>query len=145
MTQQQDALFSLSADQQTLFNEEAMAATATDPAKRVEDLRRLIEHHTYLYYAKDAPEISDFAYDSLMRELRELEHQHPELIDPSSPTQRVGGYVGEQFAAVRHKYSRGLLVGVTAVFEFKFLHVSGSFQTFLLTMRDSAAPVVRSV
>ena len=103
MTQQQDALFSLSADQQTLFNEEAMAATATDPAKRVEDLRRLIEHHTYLYYAKDAPEISDFAYDSLMRELRELEHQHPELIDPSSPTQRVGGYVGEQFAAVRHE------------------------------------------
>ncbi|MDO4502382.1 MAG: NAD-dependent DNA ligase LigA [Coriobacteriia bacterium] len=80
-----------------------MAATASDPAARVEELRRLIEHHTYLYYAKDAPEISDFAYDSLMRELRELEHQHPELVDPSSPTQRVGGYVGDQFAAVRHE------------------------------------------
>ena len=90
-------------DQQSLFNEQAMAAMAADPAARIEALRREIEHHTYLYYAKDEPEISDFAYDSLMRELRELEHQHPELVDPSSPTQRVGGYVGDQFAPVRHE------------------------------------------
>ena len=90
-------------DQDTLFNEEAMAAVVEDPAARIEALRREIEHHTYLYYAKDAPEISDFAYDSLMRELRELEHQHPDLVDPSSPTQRVGGYVGNQFEAVRHE------------------------------------------
>ena len=90
-------------EQQSLFNEQAMAAATSDPAARIEALRREIEHHTYLYYAKDEPEISDFAYDSLMRELRELEFQHPELIDPSSPTQRVGGYVGEQFAPVRHE------------------------------------------
>lgn len=89
--------------QDNLFGEQAMAATVADPAARVEELRKLIEHHTYLYYAKDAPEISDFAFDSLMRELRELEHAHPELVDPASPTQRVGGYVGEQFAAVRHE------------------------------------------
>ena len=70
--------------------------------QRIAHLRAEIEHHTYLYYAQDAPEISDFAFDSLMRELRELEAAHPHLIDPSSPTQRVGGYVGEQFAPVRH-------------------------------------------
>ncbi len=80
-----------------------MATSETDVAARVEALRREIEHHTYLYYALDDPEISDAAFDSLMRELRELEAQHPELIDASSPTQRVGGYVGEQFAPVVHE------------------------------------------
>lgn len=73
-----------------------------DDAGRIEQLREEIEHHTYLYYAKDEPEISDAAFDSLMRELGELEARHPELVTPSSPTQRVGGYVGEQFAPVRH-------------------------------------------
>ncbi len=75
----------------------------TELSKRVEALRQEIEHHTYLYYAKDAPEISDAAFDSLMRELRELEAAHPELIVPQSPTQRVGGYVGEQFSPVVHE------------------------------------------
>lgn len=71
--------------------------------ERIEALRREVEHHTYLYYAKDAPEISDAAFDSLMRDLRELEAANPEFFDPSSPTQRVGGYVGDQFAPVRHE------------------------------------------
>lgn len=70
---------------------------------RIEALRKEIEHHTYLYYVKDAPEISDGAFDSLMRELRELEREHPEFADPNSPTQRVGGAVGDQFAPVRHE------------------------------------------
>lgn len=73
-----------------------------DMGERIDALRREIEHHTYLYYAQDAPEISDAAFDSLMRELRELEEAHPEYYDPNSPTQRVGGYVGEQFAPVQH-------------------------------------------
>uniref|UniRef100_A0A7C9JDG4 DNA ligase n=1 Tax=Muribaculaceae bacterium Z82 TaxID=2304548 RepID=A0A7C9JDG4_9BACT len=81
----------------------AVTNASIDPRERVESLRREIEHHTYLYYALDAPEISDGAFDSLMRELRELEAAHPELSDPASPTQRVGGYVGEQFAPVRHE------------------------------------------
>ena len=89
-------------EQQTLLDEQALAEATNDPAARIDALRREIEHHSYLYYANDAPEISDAAFDSLMRELRELEAAHPELIDPSSPTQRVGGYVGEQFAPVRH-------------------------------------------
>ena len=74
-----------------------------DPVARAEALRREIEHHSYQYYALDAPTISDAAFDSLMRELREIEAAHPELVTASSPTQRVGGYVGEQFAPVVHE------------------------------------------
>lgn len=89
-------------EQESMFDAATAAAIASDPAARIDKLRREIEHHSYLYYAQDAPEISDAAFDSLMAELRELEAAHPELIDPSSPTQRVGGYVGEQFSPVRH-------------------------------------------
>lgn len=95
--------YSPSTDQSPLFDESSLAAMATDPQARIEALRQEIEHHTYLYYAKDAPEISDAAFDSLMRELRELEAAHPEFIDASSPTQRVGGYVGDQFSPVTHE------------------------------------------
>ena len=90
-------------EQQNLFSGDELAAQATDPAARIEALRREIEHNSYLYYALDAPAISDGAFDSLMHELRALEAQHPELIDPSSPTQRVGGYVGDQFAPIQHE------------------------------------------
>lgn len=90
-------------EQQNLFSGEELAVQATDPAARIEALRREIEHNSYLYYALDAPAISDGAFDSLMHELRALEAEHPELIDPSSPTQRVGGYVGDQFAPIQHE------------------------------------------
>ncbi len=90
-------------DQEALFSGADRAQTVSDPAARAAALRREIEHHSYQYYALDAPTISDAAFDSLMRELRELEAAHPELSDPSSPTQRVGGYVGEQFAPVVHE------------------------------------------
>lgn len=72
-------------------------------AERVVRLRREIEYHTHRYYVLDDPEISDAAFDSLMRELRDLEEAHPELQDPSSPTQRVGGAVGNQFEPVVHE------------------------------------------
>ena len=90
-------------EQQSLLSGEALAEATGDPAARIEALRREIEHNSYLYYAKDAPANSDAAFDSLMHELRALEAAHPELIDPSSPTQRVGGYVGEQFAPIQHE------------------------------------------
>ncbi len=81
----------------------AQAAAAYErDRERIEALRREIDYHTHLYYVQDAPEISDAAFDSLMRELQTLERAHPELIVATSPTQRVGGYVGEQFAAVKH-------------------------------------------
>lgn len=70
---------------------------------KIESLRKEIEHHTYLYYAQDEPEISDGAYDSLMRALRKLEDAFPQFKDDNSPTMRVGGYVGEAFAPVQHQ------------------------------------------
>jgi DNA ligase (NAD+) len=71
--------------------------------RRVEELRARIEHHTYCYYVIDAPEITDGAFDGLMRELDGLEHAHPELLTSDSPTQRVGGVaVTSLFAPARH-------------------------------------------
>ncbi len=90
-------------EQASLLDAQTLAETVADPGKRIEELRREIEHNSYLYYAKDAPAISDAAFDSLVHELRALEAAHPEFYDPNSPTQRVGGYVGEQFAPIRHE------------------------------------------
>ena len=70
--------------------------------KRVEELRKELEHHEYLYYVLDQPEITDAEFDQLMRELRELEDKHPELRTPDSPTQRVGGQPREGFVKVPH-------------------------------------------
>ncbi|NWF92683.1 MAG: NAD-dependent DNA ligase LigA [Syntrophaceae bacterium] len=70
--------------------------------KRVEKLREEIEYHNYRYYVLDQPEISDAQYDRLMRELQKLEEEHPELITPNSPTQRVGAPPLEEFEIVRH-------------------------------------------
>jgi DNA ligase (NAD+) len=61
-----------------------------------------LRHHEYLYYVLDAPEITDAAYDSTMRELKALEEAHPELATPDSPTQRVGGKPREGFVKARH-------------------------------------------
>ncbi len=72
------------------------------PASRIEELRRLIRRHEELYYVHDAPEISDEAFDALMRELRAIEAEHPSLLNPDSPTQRVGGRPAEGFATVEH-------------------------------------------
>jgi DNA ligase (NAD+) len=69
----------------------------------VEELRRLIRHHDYLYYVLDRPEISDAEYDKLFQKLKRLEEAHPELMTPDSPTQRVGGQPVEGFAQVQHK------------------------------------------
>lgn len=76
------------------------------PAKVEERVRRLrqdIEHHNYRYFVLDDPEISDADFDRLVRELRELETAHPELITPDSPTQRVGGAPVAEFGEVRHQ------------------------------------------
>ena len=82
---------------------ETMSLFDDDVEQRIHALREEIAHHTYLYYVKDEPEISDGAFDSLMRDLRALEAEHPEFYDPNSPTQRVGGAVGDQFAPVVHE------------------------------------------
>ena len=73
-----------------------------DVAKEIERLREDIRHHEYLYYVDDNPEISDVAFDRLMNRLKALEAEHPELIKPDSPTQRVGGQPREGLQPVRH-------------------------------------------
>jgi DNA ligase (NAD+) len=75
---------------------------AKDLQKKLETLRDKIRHHEHRYYVLDSPEITDAEFDRLMDELIDLEKQHPELITPDSPTQRVGGQVSGQFASVRH-------------------------------------------
>ena len=70
---------------------------------RVEALRQQINHHNYLYYVLDSPEIPDSEYDSLMRELEQLEQWFPRLITPDSPTQRVGAAPLAEFGEVRHE------------------------------------------
>ena len=65
-------------------------------------LRTELRRHEHLYYVMDAPEISDAEYDALMNELKRLETEHPELLTPDSPTQRVGGKPAEGFQKVRH-------------------------------------------
>ncbi|RLF31786.1 MAG: DNA ligase, partial [Thermoplasmata archaeon] len=76
---------------------------AKDVKKEIEELRRLIRYHDRKYYVENAPEITDYEYDQLMKKLERLEAQHPELITPDSPTQRVGGEPVEGFPTVRHR------------------------------------------
>ena len=75
---------------------------AKDAEKRIEALREKIRHHEYLYYVLDNPEISDQEFDGLMQRLKDLEAEHPSLVRPDSPTQRVGGKPREGFVKVRH-------------------------------------------
>ena len=77
---------------------------ATDAIiERAEALRKAIRHHSYLYYVLDRPEITDFEFDKLYRELVDLEAAHPELVTPDSPTQRVGGKASDDFRKVRFR------------------------------------------
>jgi len=71
-------------------------------AEKIERLREEIRRHEYLYYVEAQPVISDYEYDQLVKQLERLEAEHPELVSPDSPTQRVGGAPLEQFTTVRH-------------------------------------------
>jgi DNA ligase (NAD+) len=79
-----------------------MASPGKDLERKIESLREKIRHHEYLYYVLDQPEISDAEFDKLMRQLKDLEAEHPELITADSPTQRVGGKPREGFVKVPH-------------------------------------------
>ncbi|HSH89862.1 MAG TPA: NAD-dependent DNA ligase LigA [Ramlibacter sp.] len=78
-------------------------STSTKIQERADALRELLHHHAHRYYVLDEPEIPDAEYDKLFRELQELEAQHPELLTPDSPTQRVGAKPLDGFTRVRHK------------------------------------------
>src|SRR2546421_10102314 len=75
----------------------------TAPAARVDELRRLVEHHNQRYHVLDDPEISDADYDALVRELRDLEDAHPELPATPSPTQTGGPPPSPLFAPMRNR------------------------------------------
>ena len=79
-----------------------MATATKDIDKKIETLREKIRYHEYRYYVLDDPEISDAEFDKLMDQLKKLETEHPDLITPDSPTQRVGGKPREGFVKVRH-------------------------------------------
>ena len=74
----------------------------TTAQERAQELRAQIDRHNHLYYVLDSPEIADGQYDALMKDLRELERAHPELVTPDSPTQRVGAEPADGFEPVEH-------------------------------------------
>lgn len=73
-----------------------------DAFNRIQSLRNTLNHHNYMYYALDQPEISDFEFDQMLNELLQLEKQYPEFYDENSPTQRVGGAITKNFETVTH-------------------------------------------
>ncbi|WP_411277713.1 NAD-dependent DNA ligase LigA [Gaiella sp.] len=85
----------------------------SDASARIDDLRRVIEHHAYRYHVLDDPEIPDAAYDALYDELQSLEDEHPELIAADSPTRRVGAAPAAGFTKVEHLTPMGSLEKVT--------------------------------
>ncbi len=87
--------------------------TQKDHQKRLDALREEVNHHLYRYHVLDEPEISDADYDRLFDELKALEEEHPDLITPDSPTQRVGAPPSERFRKVQHLTPMGSLEKVT--------------------------------
>ncbi len=79
-----------------------MSATEESAAERSRELRRALERHNHRYYVLDDPEVSDSEYDALLNELRDLEAEHPDLLTPDSPTQRVGAEPLDKFPEIRH-------------------------------------------
>jgi DNA ligase (NAD+) len=86
---------------------------SSDLTARLDELRRLVDHHNYRYHVLDDPEVSDADYDRLFDELKKLEEEHPELVTPDSPTQRVGSQPSQRFRKVEHLMPMGSLEKVT--------------------------------
>ena len=107
-----------------------------DAREQIAALREQLRYHNEKYYNDDAPEISDYEYDMMQRELRALEKEHPELADADSPTQRVGGTASGRFAKVTHAYP---LESLQDVFSFDEL---GEFYTRVENTVGSAEYVV---
>lgn len=88
-----------------------------DVQKKINELRRKLNYYGKLYYVDDAPAISDYEYDMLMQQLKALEKEHPELITPDSPTQRIGGPALSKFEPVHHQVPLESLTDVFSVDE----------------------------
>jgi len=85
----------------------ALRSSVKNARSRIEELRSIIRDHENRYYVLDSPTISDFEFDQLMRELQQLEKEHPDLITADSPTQRVGGIAASDFPT--HQFSRPMM------------------------------------
>src|SRR6185503_4368898 len=85
------------------FHPRPRSLTREQAGHRIEELRREVRRHEHLYYVLDQPEIADAEYDRLERELRALEAEHPDLVTPDSPTQRVGEKPSESFPTWTHR------------------------------------------
>ncbi len=105
-----------------------------DIQKELEKLRKEINYHSKLYYVYDAPVISDYDFDMLMQRLKALEAEHPELITPDSPTQRVGGQALSQFTQVRHQVP---LESLTDVFSYDELFAFGERMDSMIPERHN--------
>lgn len=103
---EQSSLFGDGVDIDTETSTTAETTAPTDAhaqaAARAAELRHELDYHAYRYYMLDAPEITDAAFDKMLVELQEIEAAYPDLVTPDSYTQRVGGYVSEQFTPVTH-------------------------------------------
>ncbi len=104
--------------------------------ERIEQLQEQIRHHNYRYYVRDEPVISDAEYDRLFQELQQLEEQHPQLITPDSPTQRVGAPPREELGTVEHTIP---MLSLQSVYE------EEDFRHFLQTVTDEAGDDVSFV
>ena len=104
--------------------------------ERIEELSQKLEHHNYLYYVLDRPEIQDYEYDFMLRELEELERNNPEFASSNSPTRRVGGAALSQFEKVQHEIP---LESLQDVFSFEELHEFNS------RIKESAEQVTYTV
>lgn len=91
-------------------------------AARVKELRELINSHNYRYYVLDEPSITDAEYDRLLRELQQMEAEFPQLLEPDSPTQRVGASPLQEFAEVRHRHPMLSLANAFSVEETRLFH-----------------------
>lgn len=107
-----------------------------DVKERILQLRREIEYHRQRYYTDDAPEITDFAFDALFRELQELEASHPEYYDENSPVYRVGGEAQDKFEKITHAHP---LKSLTDVFSYEEL------RNFLQGLEREFGPLEYSV
>ena len=105
MAEQQSLFGDMSFDAPASAAQSAQATAEDDRARaaaRAAELRHLLDYHAYRYYALDAPEITDAEFDRMLVELQGIEADYPELVTPDSYTQRVGGFVSEQFTPVTH-------------------------------------------
>ncbi len=88
----------------TTYNARIRRMSRNDDLMRMSELTSLLDYHSHKYYVENSPEISDFEFDALLRELQHLEELYPDMADPNSPTKRVGSDLTTEFESVEHRY-----------------------------------------